>query len=301
MDTGRRDAASPSGHRRGDDPRALARRRPTAGHPPADAAAPGEPLACGAPAPARAGPLHRHGSGWRPGPAWPRRLARWTSARIVVLLLLSLAAARGAMARPAQELFHDDFGTPGASAWSTSGGSWSRGDGVYLQTDVTSEAYSWVRDRRYADHAVVTRLMLPSSPQGGGERCVGGIARMADTDNLYLADVCAGHREVRLWRRLRGSWAPLGITPTAIEADTWYELRLEAVESSLTVSLDGASVITAQDDAHATGFLSQAVEFGVGEAPARFPLFYRRAVRAVHGPFGDPVLLQYGVHGLWLL
>ncbi len=82
---------------------------------------------------------------------------------------------------------------------------------------------------------------------------MGLVLRMQDTNNLYLADLRMLSQEVRLWKKVSGTWSPMVIKPFAVVYDTPYALRFTATGSTLRVYVNGNVAIQATDGKFSQG------------------------------------------------
>ncbi len=154
---------------------------------------------------------------------------------------------------PAGALFWDDFDNGLKPAWQNSGGNWAVNSGRYEQSANLGEAYSWPGGITCTACDVEATITFPSAGQGGGERSIGLVLRMIDTQNLYLADLRMVSQEVRMWRRVGGNWSPILIQPFTVAYDTSYNFKFTAHGSTLQVYVNGARVLEATDSSLTQG------------------------------------------------
>ncbi len=169
---------------------------------------------------------------------------------------------------PGNALFWDDFNSGLKPAWLTAGGNWTVVSGAYEQTTLGVQTYSWPQGVICGDCEVQAALSLPSSGGGSGERSIGVVLRMQDTNNLYLADFHL-NQEVRMWRRVNGTWTQLASSPYTVAYDTSYDFRFTAYGSTLRVYVNGTQILTATDNT----FIHGLAGLRVSEAHARYDNF----------------------------
>jgi hypothetical protein len=168
-------------------------------------------------------------------------------------------------------LFSDDFETSNAEDWiANTQGDWSivtDETNVYEQATMSNNFRVAVAgDAAWTDQVVEARVKVLSFGGGSTSYLVGVYARFQDLDNHYYVALREDGK-VAIRMRLEGSSTTLG---SAVEAGivpgTWYEVRLEAVGSSLTAYLDGELKVTVTDGSISAG----AVGLGSTNATAVF-------------------------------
>ena len=88
----------------------------------------------------------------------------------------------------------------------------------------------------------------------GKEDQAGGLVwRWKDGDNYYVARANALEGNVRLYRVVDGDREEFGSADVPVTAGEWHTLEASAAGSTLTVSWDGAEVISESDDTFPRG------------------------------------------------
>lgn len=107
-----------------------------------------------------------------------------------------------------------------------------------------------IADRPVAKNAEVELSFVPHD--GRVARAAGIVLRFADPQDFYVAEVDALAGSVRLLRIVNGERREIGGRPVPLVAGRARTLKLKAVDTSFTVSLDGKALFDAQDDGIAT-------------------------------------------------
>ncbi|MBN2311597.1 MAG: exo-alpha-sialidase [Candidatus Hydrogenedentes bacterium] len=181
--------------------------------------------------------------------------------------------------------------------WEFVGGRWSIADGRAVQADPGAIAYAFHGNTALQDPAVETRFRV--DPAGAGVQAAGLILASVDSQHAYFVHYDTRNDQVILFRgdlRREGSEVA---RQTGIPMDTgrWYTARAEVRDGTVTVSLDGRVVLTAQDASYAAGLIglytSQgAVEFtnlSVAGRPALLDPPWQRARLAYEPPKEQPM------------
>jgi len=89
-------------------------------------------------------------------------------------------------------------------------------------------------------------------PVGGMIDQAGGIAiRMTSPDDYYVASANALEDNVRFYRVVRGRRDQLHGADLKVASDQWHTLALQAKVNRFTVSFDGKTLFTAEDNTFA--------------------------------------------------
>ncbi|MDT7949588.1 MAG: hypothetical protein RQ897_14725 [Thermoflexus sp.] len=148
--------------------------------------------------------------------------------------------------------FEGEAGTFVGSAWTERMGDWGRQNGALLPQTASGEHLLTFNGWRFRDGRAAARLRLEGSTGilGLGIR-LGGYGEEGRPTRGYLAEV-SPEGAVQLWRvsdwTLLGQTALPGFTPGA-----WLTLGVEAVGTTMTVTVGGQPVLQAQDDTFAEG------------------------------------------------
>lgn len=132
--------------------------------------------------------------------------------------------------------------------WSTYGGSWSVGGGVYTQTGASAGPKSLVGSTGWTDVTMTTDLRLgtagqagvllrTTSPSVGADSHTGYYVGVETTGNLFIG-------------RQNGGWTGLAATPVSggVSTGVWYNLQASIVGCTITAQLkrdDSTTVTTA--------------------------------------------------------
>lgn len=154
-------------------------------------------------------------------------------------------------------IYATDFegGVPGP--WTHSGPAlwtlWAGASTVYNQSSVLGDARATIGVP--ADDQIVrvrARLDTFATPTGSQERWFGVMARYVDDSNYYYLTLRSSNT-VSLRKVVNGSIVTLASAPLAVSPARWYQLRLDAVGSSLRAYVDGVLALEASDGSHASG------------------------------------------------
>jgi hypothetical protein len=102
------------------------------------------------------------------------------------------------------------------------------------------------------DQVVQTRVKLNSFGSGTGTRWFGVMARYVDAKNYYYVTM-RRENTISLRRMVNGVIQELDSAPFTVSAGSSYNLRLEAVGSSLRAYVNGNLLLEASDTTHKTG------------------------------------------------
>lgn len=154
------------------------------------------------------------------------------------------------------EDFTDNFEDGNAVGWALaegSGGNWSvvSESGAYRYTCSAPSGNSQIMiagNPLWANYTVSTDVRSGTDTSGNFS---GLIARYVDSGNYYLAQLDWANNIVRLYRKTSGSFTQLAYAtvPSGLAANTFYQLSITAIGSSLTVSVDGTPILTDVTDA----------------------------------------------------
>jgi hypothetical protein len=138
--------------------------------------------------------------------------------------------------------------------WTLSGtGTWTCGAGtdayVVQQTSTAGDARALIGTPT-DDQVLTTRARFTSA--NGQDRWFGLAARYVDASNYYYLTVRTSN-QVSLRKVVNGTVTVLGTAVLPVAANTWYDLRLDAVGNELRAFVNGAQVLQAVDTSHASG------------------------------------------------
>ncbi|MEO6091141.1 MAG: hypothetical protein ABIQ18_49380 [Umezawaea sp.] len=165
-----------------------------------------------------------------------------------------LAAVSFAGPKPAPSTgFADDFEDGDTAGWSKSGGSWSvesDGSKVLRQTKTGATlARQFAGQTDWSDYTASARVK-PLSVAADGYAAI--VARSAGATSFYRLAL-TGSNEVRLESVKSGTASVLGEAPLTVGAGTSYTLGLSVTGTTLSGSVNGATVVTGTASAFAQG------------------------------------------------
>ena len=167
--------------------------------------------------------------------------------------------------------FFDNFSDDNFNGWTTSGGSWSitqpdqgtTGDGEYralTQNNVTGVARARATSvAAFGDQVARARIRVAAVASSTWSASV--LGRVVDNSNYYQASLVNtnGTTSVQIARVVGGTSTVLASAPFPIDVNfTHYDVRLDAIGSSLRAFVNGVQVATANDATHTTGTIGVA-------------------------------------------
>jgi pectate lyase len=188
-------------------------------------------------------------------------LAAGAACTAVVITLGVVAPASAAT------LYSDNFDDGNTSGWSKSGGDWtvvSDGSPTVQQGNNGSElARNFAGDTGWTSYQLQARVKPMSF--NGSNRLVGIALRSESATRMYrLALINANRAELQV---VNGSSVTvLGSASLTVSANTWYTLRITANGSSISGTVNGASVGSASNSAYGAGRIALVTAY----ASARF-------------------------------
>lgn len=170
-----------------------------------------------------------------------RRLRRLAGAGGLVVLVTAGLAATVTNAQAAT-VFTADFESGSTSGWSKSGGSWSvvsDGSQTLRQTNAGSEnARNFAGEASWTDYTVTARVKPLSF---GANGFVGLLARAKSSTTFYRLALLPGN-QAQLQAVNSGSVTVLGTSSRTVATGSWYTVSLSVAGSTITGSVDGATV-----------------------------------------------------------
>ena len=177
-----------------------------------------------------------------------RLAALLASIATVFAMVVALASTASAAT-----LLSDDFQDGNANGWTTSGGSWSvvtDGTLVYRQSGTTGDARARVGSSSWTNYTVSVRVKPLSF--NGTNRFVSVLARaQSDTSYYYLA--LRSNNTVELKKLVNGTATTFATAGVTVTIGTWYTLTLEVTGTTLRGTVNGGTVLTANDSQYAAG------------------------------------------------
>lgn len=139
-------------------------------------------------------------------------------------------------------------------AWTLTGtGTWncdaSTGENVVQQTSTAGDARA-LAGTPTDDQVLTTRARFTAV--SGQDRWFGLAARYTDASNYYYLTLRTSNT-VSLRKVVNGTVTVLGTASLPVTANTWYDLRLDAVGNELRASVNGVQLFQAVDSSHASG------------------------------------------------
>lgn len=167
---------------------------------------------------------------------------------------------------PPVVLVAEDFEDSVAGGFSTSGGSWSivtDGSKTYEQGS-TAAADAWsLHSSSWTDQVV--EVSVKPLAFNGTNRPVSVYARFTDSNNHYYVAL-RSNNTIELKKKVGGTVTTLQSTGLTVSTGAWYDVRLEAVGTTLKAYVNGNLLLTATDSDLASG----TVAVGSYAASARF-------------------------------
>ncbi len=158
-------------------------------------------------------------------------------------VMLAAGAASAQQVRP--------FESP--AAWEFSGSAWSFADGRLTQASVTGQPRAFYRAATYGDVDLQVRFRV--ADQGDGVQAAGLILRSTDSQSAFLIHYDCRNDQLIITRDGLGEERHEAGRKRGVKLDPgqWYTARTTIVGDRLTVYLDGAEQLTAQDPTLAVG------------------------------------------------
>lgn len=134
------------------------------------------------------------------------------------------------------------------------GGDWRASAEEVVQSDTAGGAFAFFADRPLADAALAFDFNVRDL--GNGVRAAGAVLRSRDSESFYGVHFDARNDQVVLyaspWKNLP-DWIVLARGAAQIDEGVWHAARIEAQGARLRISLNGATVLQAEDDRYAAG------------------------------------------------
>jgi hypothetical protein len=153
-----------------------------------------------------------------------------------------------------QESFVDDFEDGNSNGWTASSGTWSvthDGTNVYRQSQSLVEGLTIADSTAAADSIISARIKM--TEEGSGSTGSGIVFRYVDADNYYWLNLRRANNQLRLLKKVAGTWSQVTAVTLPQSLDTWYTLKVEAAGSTIRGYVDGVQHISAQDTSLASG------------------------------------------------
>ena len=164
----------------------------------------------------------------------------------------------------AATVFSADFES-GSTGWSKSGGTWSvvaDGSQVLQQSDTGSaRARQFAGDTAWTNYSVQARVKATSFGSTAG--VVALTARAAGATRMYRLSLTGSNR-VQLEAMSGSAITVLGSLSQTISTSTWYTLRIAVNGSTISGTVNGASVGSATDSSIAAGRIGLLTESAAG-------------------------------------
>ncbi|MEV4343773.1 family 16 glycoside hydrolase [Actinoplanes sp. NPDC049596] len=190
---------------------------------------------------------------------------RWAAGAGLTAAVVAAGIAFTVVDAQAATLFSADFESGGASGWSKSGGSWSvvaDGSQVLQQSDSGSErARDFAGDTSWTDYSVQARVKATAFGSSSG--VVALTARAAGATKMYRLSL-TGSSRVQLEAMNGSTIKVLGSLSQTISTSAWYTLRLTVSGSTVSGTVNGASVGSATDTSIAAGRIGLLTESAAG-------------------------------------
>ncbi|MFF5077150.1 family 16 glycoside hydrolase [Actinoplanes sp. NPDC000266] len=188
---------------------------------------------------------------------------RWAAGAGMTAALVSAGIALTVADAQAATVFSADFES-GAGGWSKSGGTWTvvaDGSQVLQQSDAGSErAREFAGDTAWANYSVQARVKATSF--GSSTGVVALTARAAGATKMYRLSLTTSRVQLEA---MNGSTVKvLGGVSQTTSTSTWYTLRLTVDGSTISGTVNGASVGSATDTSIAAGRIGLLTEAAAG-------------------------------------
>ena len=151
-------------------------------------------------------------------------------------------------------LFWDDFIDSPTDDWTVVKGNWQWDEvDLYRNADVAPGNLTWIGARDWTDYYVEARIRPDANSNDGGIifRST-AVSTTNDGGAHYYLGLYSSSDTVTLGA-MTGSWNPLRSASSVINPGTFYTLAAKAVGSSITVSLNGATLFTQSDTRYSKG------------------------------------------------
>jgi len=154
-------------------------------------------------------------------------------------------------------IFQDDFSDANQIGWVNYNGSFMVDNGEYFSTNIeggNKGAKSVQSSTVFSDFTYDAKVQVGTSGDGGVMFRASKLSMGADEYNGYYAGISANGKNVVLGKA-NGGWTSLKTAAVIINADTWYQLRVEAKGTSIKVYVDDMVTpkITYTDASFASG------------------------------------------------
>jgi hypothetical protein len=150
-------------------------------------------------------------------------------------------------------LLSDDFDSGGTSQWTASDGTWAivtDGSKAYQQSNTSNNARSSAGLSTWTAQTVIARVKPVSF--NGTDRFVSVLARFKDKSNYYFVALRSSGK-VELKKLVNGSSTALATITMTISTGTWYTVKLSAIGSTISASVNGTSVGSVTDSTFTAG------------------------------------------------
>jgi hypothetical protein len=140
-------------------------------------------------------------------------------------------------------IYRFDFDVNEPGAFVGTAGTWSAGDGVYQQLDLTSGARSIVGSPA---KDVVVQARMRAAVFEGADRWFGLLGRYTDDQN-YMYVTLRGSNVLSLRRLVNGQIQVLSEQPFSVSVGTWYTVRMERIGDKVRVFVNDTLFLSADD------------------------------------------------------
>jgi len=153
-------------------------------------------------------------------------------------------------------IFEENFETDHLKGWVNYNGSFMIDNGEYIATN--TEGYSGSKSVQsstlFSDLIYDFKIRIGNTGDGGVIFRAGNLSMGADEYNGYYAGISAAGQNVLLGKA-DGSWHQLKTATMAIQANTWYQMRVEAIGPVIKVYVNDMNIpkITYTDYSFSTG------------------------------------------------
>jgi hypothetical protein len=160
---------------------------------------------------------------------------------LVTTALLACSLSR------AQTLTTVELSPAHARDWHNVAGDWEAADGVLEQRQETGLALALLKDPGFAELSLSVEFR--GHPVGNGVRAAALVFRATGTMTYTWLHLDSKNSQAILTRSTPSdTWIELGRKPVPLPADVWHEVRVDCRGPAITVTVDGAEILTARDE-----------------------------------------------------
>lgn len=169
-----------------------------------------------------------------------------------LILLGALAVAESLAGSSAVETVEPALAPGRDQQWCFDRGSWRMSDGVLDQDDTERGSVGILREPAFSDFTFGFEFNV--KPAGSGVRAAAACFRASGTRTYYWLHLDTKNNNVILVQSTpANSWMEIARRAHRLDEDTWNQVTIVCRGPEISVSINGASVLTANDSALAAG------------------------------------------------